>query len=512
MIGERIGHFNVIARLGRGGMGEVYRGEHESIQTPVAIKVLHTEISADTQHVQRFFNEARVVSRIKHAGVVKIFDVGFHGANAYLIMELLEGESLAQRIERCGRLSPAQIGDIGRQTASVLAATHKAGITHRDLKPDNIFLVQDADLADRERVKVLDFGIAKLSGTLAAASPHTIGTMGTPAYMAPEQWGDSSLVDWRADAYSLGCVTFEMATGRPPFSARTIAEAYTQHAQAAVPSPRNLASDTPVDLDRLVVQLLAKQPEARGRSMDDIAKAFEGISGNASLPLTLAPLVAGPRVTTPLQTTLSASSGAIAVEPKRRGSGKRIALGALVAAAMAAVTIAVILIITSSRESSPPPAVEPATLPAVEHATTTPPAPTPVTEPAKTPAVPAAASPPVPIESPSQPAHVEASPLSPPASPVPPPRTVAVPQTSSHRVAATPRATPTKQSAPPSTTPPAPTPSAPQTTPPAAPPSPTPAAPPLPVQSPAPTVQPAVPPTKPAPGSNARDPELGRRT
>src|SRR5262249_45137014 len=154
-------------------------------------KVLHPEISSDKEHITRFFNEARVVGRIQHAGIVKIFDVGFHSSGrAYLIMEFLDGETLAKRIERRKRLSVPQIAAVGRQIASVLDATHSAGITHRDLKPDNIYIIPDRELASRERVKILDFGIAKLTGTMASVSPATIGTMGTPAYMAPEQWGE----------------------------------------------------------------------------------------------------------------------------------------------------------------------------------------------------------------------------------------------------------------------------------------------------------------------------------
>ncbi|HEY4056010.1 MAG TPA: serine/threonine-protein kinase, partial [Kofleriaceae bacterium] len=176
MIGGTIGHFKVVSRLGRGGMGEVFAGEHESIQTKVAIKVLHEDISQNHDHVQRFFNEAKVVGRIKHAGIVKIFDVGHHDGHAYLIMELLEGESLSARIRQVGRLRWQDTAELGRQIASVLDATHRAGVIHRDLKPDNIFLVQDHELAAGERVKVLDFGISKLSGTMAGGSPKTLGT------------------------------------------------------------------------------------------------------------------------------------------------------------------------------------------------------------------------------------------------------------------------------------------------------------------------------------------------
>jgi serine/threonine-protein kinase len=277
VIGETIGNFKIVERLGRGGMGEVYLAEQTSIGTRSAIKILKPEVSADEEHVRRFFNEAVAVSHIQHSGIVKIFDVGrAPGGEAYLIMEYLQGETLAKRIATVGPLPLPVLADIGKQIASVLGATHGAGITHRDLKPDNIYLIPDRELPRGERVKILDFGIAKLTGTLAAQSPQTIGTMGTPAYMAPEQWGDTSKVDWRADVYSLGCVAFEMATGRPPFIVNTIAEACALHLHE-VPVRASTIAPVPAALDELLARLLEKKPEARPQSMQEIARAFEAI-------------------------------------------------------------------------------------------------------------------------------------------------------------------------------------------------------------------------------------------
>jgi serine/threonine-protein kinase len=308
VIGETIGNFKIVSRLGRGGMGEVWLAEQQSIGTKVAIKLLNASVSEDTEHVQRFFNEARAVSRIQHAGIVKIFDVGHHAGHAYLVMEYLEGESLAQRIAQAQRLPLTDLCEIGRQAASILDATHSAGITHRDLKPDNIFIVPDRELARGYRVKILDFGIAKLTGTLAGISPRTTGTMGTPAYMAPEQWGDASKVDWRADLYSLGCVTFEMACGRPPFIVSNIAEACAKHLHDAPPHVRELAPETPPALDALVDRLLAKSAAARAESMRDVERAFVAIgSGNhqaAAFASTVPSFASAPR-----SSTASAPSG-----------------------------------------------------------------------------------------------------------------------------------------------------------------------------------------------------------
>jgi serine/threonine-protein kinase len=277
VIGESIGNYRITARLGRGGMGEVYVAEHDGIKTHVAIKMLLPEVSRSEEHVKRFFNEAIIVGRIKHAGIVKIFDSGFFDGHAYLMMELLEGETLAARIAH-GTLAPAQVVEVARQIASILDATHRAGVIHRDLKPDNIFLVTDHELPHGERVKILDFGISKLSGTLAGGSPRTQGTMGTPQYMAPEQWGDSATVDWRADAYSLGCVCYEMLTGQPPFDAHNIAEAYAKHLTAEPPP----LTDVPAPLDALVLRLLAKRAADRAPSMamvvgelDELARTID---------------------------------------------------------------------------------------------------------------------------------------------------------------------------------------------------------------------------------------------
>ncbi len=279
------GNFRIVSRLGRGGMGEVWLAEQQSIGTRVAVKLLNRDISADAEHVQRFFNEARAVSRIQHAGIVKIFDVGFHpSGHAYLVMEFLDGESLGSRIRRTLWMGPPHIADLGKQIAGVLEATHTAGITHRDLKPDNIFIVADRELASRQRAKVLDFGIAKLTGTLAHASPRTMGTMGTPAYMAPEQWGDASRVDWRADIYSLGCLVFEMACGRPPFVVTTLAEACGKHLTEVPPRASSIVSGVPAELDELIACMLEKRPDDRPQSMEVVVKRFDAIAAIVGPP------------------------------------------------------------------------------------------------------------------------------------------------------------------------------------------------------------------------------------
>jgi serine/threonine protein kinase len=389
VIGETIGHFKIVSNLGRGGMGEVYGGEHEGIQTRVAIKILHAEISKDKQHVQRFFNEAVIVGKIKHAGTVKIFDSGFFKDRAYLVMELLDGEPLSHRIDR-GKLDWKEAADLSRQISSVLDATHRAGVIHRDLKPDNIFLVPDHELASGERVKILDFGISKLSGTMAGNSPKTVGTMGTPTYMAPEQWGDSGQIDWRADAYSLGCVLFEMVCGRPPFVVETIFEACGKHLHAIPPAPHSLVEGLPDALDELILQLLAKDPADRAVSMGQISRALEAISTErdiSAIPERVVRRDSRPGVTPEpalavvkpqTMTTLGATAAELQITQRRT---RPAIVGGLIAGVL--VLALVIFVMTRSSGNTAPP-VEPAATPVVmppPPLTPTPPPPPPAAVP-----------------------------------------------------------------------------------------------------------------------------------
>jgi serine/threonine-protein kinase len=285
VIGEIIGHFKIVARAGRGAMGEVFIAEHVAIGTRVAIKVLHGHVASSTVHVQRFFNEARAVARIEHAGIVKIFDVGFHTEQrAYLIMEHLAGETLAARLRRTTRIALRDALEIARQIASILDATHHAGIIHRDLKPGNVFLVRDRGRASGERVKLLDFGIAKLSDTLDGAGPSTVGTLGTPEYMAPEQWSDASTVDWRADVYSLGCMIYEMASGRRPFQSRSIAEACAKHLHDAPPPIRSHAAWIPDAFDAFALRLLAKDRTQRAASIAELEQQLAALGAIVPAP------------------------------------------------------------------------------------------------------------------------------------------------------------------------------------------------------------------------------------
>lgn len=193
LIGQRIGSYQVLRLLGVGGMGEVYEVRHENLKRRAAIKILKQEYAQNQQIAERFLNEARIVSVIQHPGLVSVLELGhMPDGRPYMVLEFLEGESLAQRIERNrGKLAIDALR-LGRQIASTLAAVHQAGVIHRDLKPDNIMIVADPEAAGGERAKLLDFGIAKIEkdGSVAARlsgnRTRTGVILGTPQYMAPE--------------------------------------------------------------------------------------------------------------------------------------------------------------------------------------------------------------------------------------------------------------------------------------------------------------------------------------
>src|SRR5438045_2441255 len=220
MIGRTIGNYTLVEKLGQGGMGEVYLAEHRRIGRQAAIKFLLPALSQDADVVNRFFNEARAASLIKHPGIVEIYDCDVVDGQAYIVMEYLEGESLAGTLRRAGPLAgePTTIAAVIGQIASALAAAHRKEIIHRDLKPENVFLSVEDSTGMPFRTKILDFGIAKLAAPGGGGSnTRTGGLLGTPVYMSPEQCRGITSIDRRADIYALGCVMFELATGRHVF-------------------------------------------------------------------------------------------------------------------------------------------------------------------------------------------------------------------------------------------------------------------------------------------------------
>ncbi len=273
--GTLVGNYRVLGRLATGGMGEVFRGEHIHLGRPVAIKFLHQRLIDNADAVARFTTEARAVSSIRHPGVVALFDFGPHEGGAYLVMELLEGETLTDRLASAGQLSPATVIDIGVQLAEALAAAHAMGVVHRDLKPDNIVLVPDRMRPGRERAVLVDFGVAKV----VAGSPHTLrgDLLGTPFYMAPEQSVSANAVDHRCDVYSLGCVLYRLLTGVVPFDGNLMDILLAHQSSTATPL-RSLDPYIPVELESLVEHMMAKSPRARPSDMTRVARTLIHIS------------------------------------------------------------------------------------------------------------------------------------------------------------------------------------------------------------------------------------------
>ncbi|HWO25891.1 MAG TPA: serine/threonine-protein kinase [Kofleriaceae bacterium] len=345
MEGTKVGNYRITAVIGEGGMGTVYRAVHEVLGRPVAVKLLLPEISSSRDMVTRFFNEARAVAAIKHPGIVEAYDFGFlPDDRAYIIMELLEGESLASRLGRATRMPRLQVLHIARSVARALHAAHEAGIVHRDIKPDNIFLVPDPEVVTGERVKLLDFGIAKLGtdGTERGLT-RTGAVMGTPTYMSPEQCRGAGVVDRRADIYALGCILYQMLCGRPPFVAEGAGEIIARHLYFQPEPPRSLDSGIAPPLEALVMTLLQKDPAHRPPTALAVVEAIDHVDatvGRDSMRLAaIQPSLAGP----PVHTTLGSSTAS--VSPSTGPPGRRrikLVAGTVVAAAVVG-AIAIVL-------------------------------------------------------------------------------------------------------------------------------------------------------------------------
>jgi predicted ATPase/serine/threonine protein kinase len=291
--------YRIESLLGRGGMGSVYRATDLDLGREVAIKLIRGEFVMERTLADRFKREAMTVARLRHRHIVSVYDFGLApGVGMYLVMEYLEGSSLAAEIRRLGRLPTPMAVEIMRQVCSAVDAAHSAGVIHRDLKPENVFLER---AGEGFTAKVLDFGIAKRQ---TDGSPNveritkTGAVLGTPAYMAPEQ-GRGYTVDARTDVYALGCVLYEMLAGRPPFDGKAVGDLIVKHA-TELPSLRPLARpDVPTALVTVVACALAKAPEDRFQTAGALAKAIDCSPSAVRSPQSAAQAVASGSLTSP---------------------------------------------------------------------------------------------------------------------------------------------------------------------------------------------------------------------
>ena len=296
--GVRLGPYEILAPLGAGGMGEVYRARDTRLRREVAVKVLPASFSQDPDRLRRFEQEALAASALNHPNILTIHDIGSEAGAPYVVFELLEGETLRERI-KAGAMPEAMAVDHGVQIANGMAAAHEKGIVHRDLKPENIFVTRSG------LVKILDFGLAKLTQPDASGEPASeVATftaetepgvvLGTVGYMSPEQVKGQA-VDPRSDLFSLGAVLYEMLAGRRAFSGSSSAETLSAILRDE-PAPLSRES-LPSPLERVVRRCLEKSPDARFQSARDLAFALRESSGRRGATIAARPAAAVVRKT-----------------------------------------------------------------------------------------------------------------------------------------------------------------------------------------------------------------------
>jgi serine/threonine-protein kinase len=272
------GRYRIVRLLGEGGMGSVYLASHVGLGRDVAIKFLHAELVSRDDAVGRFNREAQAAAAIRHKNIIEVFDIGVSPqGEPFLVMEYLEGESLAGLLKRAGPLHLGAACAVMEPALQALQAAHRKGIIHRDLKPDNIFLAYQQ--GEPPVVKIIDFGISKFTqGELDKWRTKTGSVLGTPAYMSPEQARGSAGLDHRTDIYSMGTILFEMLTGVLPFAGNNFAEYLSAMLTEDARAPQSLCAGFPVEAEPVVRKALARNPDQR------FASATEMLGALAALP------------------------------------------------------------------------------------------------------------------------------------------------------------------------------------------------------------------------------------
>lgn len=268
------GRYQVLKKLGAGGMGTVYLAEQVSIGRRVALKVLHGQYAGDEEFVRRFRHEARLAASLNHRNIVTVYDFDQgDDASLFIAMEYVDGQSLTEVIKREGPLDVGRAVRLGVQIGEGLEAAHRAGVIHRDIKPDNIMVMA---VGEKEEVKLMDFGIARLRDTGSATRLTRAGViMGTPAYMAPEQIEGGADVSERTDIYALGVVLYEMLSGGVPFRASTPGSVLIKQLREVPVSLIKLRREVPAGVEKVVMQALEKKPQKRQRDMGEVAQGLK---------------------------------------------------------------------------------------------------------------------------------------------------------------------------------------------------------------------------------------------
>jgi serine/threonine-protein kinase len=317
--------YRVEARIGSGGMAEVFRGVDPVLNRTVAIKTLLPQFARDAGFVARFRREAQAAARLNHPNIVGVYDTGADGDTQFIVMEFIEGRTLADLLASGRRPSPMQAVELAERVTVALAAAHAQGIVHRDIKPANIMVTRDG------QVKVMDFGIARVQTVETA--PQTSSVLGTPTYLSPEQ-AQGQPVDARSDLYSLGVVLYELLAGRPPFTGDSpVAIAYKQ-VNETPPPPSQLNPDVTPRLDAVVMKALAKNPANRYQTAAELRADLQRVRTNQEVEATPL-LVAGGDATQVIARPQATQVLPPTEEPD--GSGRKVWLGVLIGVLIVAI-------------------------------------------------------------------------------------------------------------------------------------------------------------------------------
>ncbi len=290
LISQTLGNYEIVGKLGKGGMATVYRARQRNMQRDVAIKVMSADLAADPEFIARFEREAHVIARLEHPRILPVHDFGHEGELFYLVMRLVEGESLYYRLKR-GPLPLKTAARYLTQIAEALDYAHAEGVIHRDLKPNNILIDQ------WDNLYLMDFGLAKIMAATQSLTQTGV-VLGTPAYMAPEVWRGEP-VDARTDVYALGVILYEMVLCHTPFEPDTPFTLMYKHINDPPPSPRETMPDLPVEVEQVILKALAKDKDARYQSAGELARAFNEVVRVAGTLPQRTPTAVEPPVTAP---------------------------------------------------------------------------------------------------------------------------------------------------------------------------------------------------------------------